>query len=191
MKNILKYPGAKWRIAPWIIEHIPKHHTYVETYFGSGAIFFNKTKSNIETINDLDNDVVNLFEVIRENPNELVKQLEMIPYSRHVYEQAFIKIPESKIEKATNLLIRAWQGHGFRTNGKTGWKNDVQGRDKAYCVHNWNRLPYWILDIVERLKEVQIENRPAIEVIKRHNYDKCFIYLDPPYILSTRAGKQK
>jgi len=190
MKNILRYPGAKWRIVPWILEHIPKHHSYVEAYFGSGAVFFNKEKSNIETINDIDNDVVNLFEVIRKNADELVRQLEMIPYSRAVYERAFKEHTQDSVQRAVNLLIRAWQGHGFKTCTKTGWKNDVQGREKAYCVHNWNRLPAWILEVVERLKEVQIENRPALEVIRRHNFEKCFIYLDPPYLLDTRAGKQ-
>lgn len=61
MNAILKYPGAKWRIAKWIIEHIPEHHSYVEPYFGSGAVFFNKTLSNIETINDVDGYAVNFF----------------------------------------------------------------------------------------------------------------------------------
>ena len=63
MNAILKYPGAKWRIAGWIIENMPTHHSYVEPYFGSGAVFFNKPLSNIETINDLDGEVVNFFEI--------------------------------------------------------------------------------------------------------------------------------
>lgn len=57
MRNVLKYPGSKWKIANKIISLIPEHHTYVEPFFGSGAVFFRKTPSNIETINDLDNDI--------------------------------------------------------------------------------------------------------------------------------------
>lgn len=51
-------------------------------------------------------------------------------------------------------------------------------------------MPGWIVDIAERLRTVQIENRPALEVIRRFNYENVFMYLDPPYLLSTRTGKQ-
>lgn len=61
MRSVLKYPGSKWRIAKWIVSMIPEHHSYLEPYFGSGAVFFTKPKSKIETINDLDNNVVNPF----------------------------------------------------------------------------------------------------------------------------------
>ena len=66
MNCVLKYPGAKNRIAPWICEYIPAHDVYLEPYFGSGAVFFHKVPARIETINDLDGDVVNFFQVIRE-----------------------------------------------------------------------------------------------------------------------------
>lgn len=59
MKAILKYPGSKWRIADWVISFFPEHHSYLEPFFGSGATFFQKKPSNIETINDLDGGVVN------------------------------------------------------------------------------------------------------------------------------------
>jgi len=61
----MKYPGSKWGLAKWIISHFPEHHSYLEPFFGSGAILFNKPRSNIETVNDLDGDVVNLFDWIR------------------------------------------------------------------------------------------------------------------------------
>lgn len=53
MKSILQYPGSKWRIAKQIVSLLPPHHTYLEPYFGSGAVLFNKSRSDIETINDL------------------------------------------------------------------------------------------------------------------------------------------
>lgn len=68
---ILKYPGAKWSIADWILEFIPEHDVYLEPFFGSGAVFFNKRPVRIETINDIDGDVVNLFRVIRTRAEEL------------------------------------------------------------------------------------------------------------------------
>lgn len=192
MRAILKYPGAKWRIAKWIIEYMPEHHTYLEPYFGSGAILFNKQRSNIETINDLDNNVVNLFKIVRERPSELARVIAATPFSRYEYDLTFVvEDSEDEIEKARRFLIQCWQGHGFRTNSyKVGWRNDVQGREKAYALSNWYRLPDWIMKSTERLKEVQIENRPAVEVIRRHKNKKVLIYADPPYLLETRTGKQ-
>lgn len=187
MKCVLKYPGSKWRIAEWIINKMPEHHSYLEPYFGSGAVFFNKQPSNIETINDIDEDVVNLFRVVRNNTEELLKRITYTPYSREEYNRAFIvNNQDDGIELARKFLIRCWQGIGSNNKYKSGWKNDVQGRERAYAVRNWYRLPDRIYDIVDRLKEVQIENRPAVELIKRFNSEKVLIYADPPYISSTR-----
>ncbi len=198
MRTVLKYPGSKWNIARQLVELIPPHHSYVEPFFGSGAVLFNKPTSNIETINDLDSDVVNLFLCIQEAPEKLARLVMTTPFSREMYDSAFDfenficeVIGEEPYRKALVFLIRCWQGHGFRTNGyKVGWKNDVVGRERAYALWNWYRLPEWIIDIAERLRKVQIENRPALEVIKRFDYDNVFMYIDPPYLLGTRTGKQ-
>lgn len=187
MRAVLKYPGSKWRIADWIIEKMPEHHSYLEPYFGSGAIFFNKEPSNIETINDIDEDVINLFKVIRNNTEELIKKITYTPYSRKEYDSAFIvDKQDDDIELARKFLIRCWQGIGSHSKYKSGWKNDVQGRERAYAVRNWYRLPDRIYDIIDRLKEVQIENIPAVELIKRFNSEKVLIYADPPYLMNTR-----
>lgn len=190
-RMILKYPGAKWRIADWIISKMPKHHSYVEPFFGSGAVFFNKKPSAIETINDLDEDVVNLFSVVRNNADALAEAISLTPYSRQEYDNAFEKNPADRVEKARLFLIKCWQGHGFRNidTHRSGWKNDVQGREAAYAVRNWYRLPQWIEQAVERLREVQIEHCNAIDLIERFNYENVLIYADPPYVLSTRGGK--
>jgi DNA adenine methylase len=117
------------------------------------------------------------------------------PFSREEYDRQF-EISEGAViidsyERAAEFLVRCWQGHGFRTNGyKVGWKNDVHGRERMYALWNWYRLPEWIIEITERLRTVQIENRPALEVIKRFNYGNVFMYLDPPYLLGTRTAKQ-
>lgn len=193
MRTVLKYPGSKWNIASQIVELIPKHHSYVEPFFGSGAVLFNKPPSDIETINDMDSDVTNLFRCIQKDSERLARLVMTTPFSREEYDNQFEKniTYGSPYEKAAGFLIRCWMGHGFRTNGyKVGWKNDVVGREKAYALWNWYRLPEWIVDIAERLRMVQIENRSALEVIKRFNYENVFMYLDPPYLLSTRNGNQ-
>ena len=191
MKAIFKYPGSKWSLAKWIISFFPEHHSYLEPFFGSGAVLFNKPRSNIETVNDLDGNVVNLFKWIRKDPERLAHEIYYIPYSRKVYDDAFSSVPEDSFDKAVNFYIRLNMGHGFRTNGeKVGWKNDVQGRERAYAAQNWCRLPEKIIQAAERLREVQIENRPAVEVMQRFNSPKVLVYLDPPYVLGTRHGKQ-
>lgn len=75
IKTILKYPGAKNRIADWIVSFIPEHKVYLEPFFGGGAVFFHKQKSRIETINDLDNNVYTFFKVLRDKPEELIWRL--------------------------------------------------------------------------------------------------------------------
>lgn len=171
---------------------IPDHHSYVEAFFGSGAILFNKKQSSIETVNDLDGSVCNLFKCIQQDPEQIARMVMTTPYSREEYDRTYLDpVPDGEFENACWFLIRCWQGYGYRTNGsKVGWKNDVQGRERAYALWDWYRLPEWIIDIAERLRKVQIENRSAIEVINRFNHPNVFMYLDPPYVMGTRTGKQ-
>ncbi len=82
MKPVLKYPGSKWRLAEWIVSLMPPHKSYLEPFFGSGAVFFKKPPSRIETINDLDGEIINLFRCIREQPEELMRAVAYTPYSR-------------------------------------------------------------------------------------------------------------
>ena len=190
---VLKYPGAKWSLAEWIIEHFPPHHSYLEPFFGSGAVLFNKPRSNIETINDLDGDVVNLFECIRRDPEKLARIVYYTPYSRQEYERTyFLAMPADPFDHAARFLIRCNQGYGFRTNEiRVGWKNDVQGRERAYNAKHWTELPESIDQVAERLRGVQIEHRPAVEVITRFNAPNVLIYCDPPYVLSSRSGGKR
>lgn len=66
----------------------------------------------------------------------------------------------------------------------------MQGREHAYSLLNWQKLPVWVLQAAERLKQVQIECMPATDLIRRFDYENVFMYIDPPYVLSTRTGKQ-
>ncbi|MEI6286202.1 MAG: DNA adenine methylase [Bacillota bacterium] len=132
-RAVVKYPGAKWRIADWIISKMPQHKSYLEPFFGSGAIFFKKSPAPIETINDIDSEIYNLFTTIRNYPEELCRQIEMTPFSRQEYFAAF-NPGGDEIERARKYLVKCWQGHGFRICYKSGWKNDIAGREKAYAV---------------------------------------------------------
>ena len=193
MNAVIKYPGAKWSMAQWIIYHFPVHHSYLEPFFGSGAVLFTKERSPIETVNDLDGDVVNLFEWIRKDPERLAHAIYWTPYAREVYDRAWAaqRTEKDPFQRAVDFYARMMMGHGFRTTGeKVGWKNDVQGREKAYAAKRWCETPQAIFRGAERLRGVQIENRPAVELIQRFNFPNVLIYADPPYVLGTRHGKQ-
>ncbi len=193
MNAVLKYPGSKWNIARWIISFFPDHHSYLEPFFGSGAVLFTKSRSNIETVNDLNGDVVNLFEWIKRDPERLAREIYFTPYARDVYEAAYSRqyTETDSFQRAIDFFTRMMMGHGFRCTGeKVGWKNDVQGREKSYAANQWCNAPKVLLEASDRLRGVQIENRPALDLIRRFNHQNVLIYADPPYMLSTRHGKQ-
>lgn len=191
---VIKYPGAKWGVAPWVISHFPEHRSYLEPFFGSGAVLFTKSRSAIETVNDIDGDVVNLFDWIRKDPARLAHAIRFTPYARDEYDRAWAAqyTETDSFRRAVNFYIRMMMGHGFRTTGeKVGWKNDVQGREAAYAAKCWAKTPEVIIQAAERLRGVQIENRPAVELIRRFNYQNVLIYADPPYMLGTRQNRKQ
>lgn len=180
MKAILKYPGAKWRIADWIIGHFPAgYKVYLEPFFGSGAVFFTKPKSQIETVNDLDGSIVNLFRVCRDNPAELIRRIELTPFSREEFIACMEPTPDT-IEQARQTLVRYWQSFGTSNSSRGSWKNS-QTENSPDNIYQWNQLPKIIQRICGRIKEAQIENYDAIDLIRRYNTPEVLIYCDPPY----------
>lgn len=189
IKAVLRYPGAKWQQAGWIIKHFPPHQTYIEPFFGSGAIFFSKRPSEYEVINDKSGTVVNLFRVIRSRGDELAKHVYMTPHSREEYELSY-ELCGDNFEDARRFLVRCWQAHGITPAIKTGWKNRGSASNSS-VVAMWNQVPERILAVVERLKGVEIENRSALNVIERYAQDPdALFYLDPPYVASTRNNRK-
>lgn len=190
--SVLNYHGSKKRIAAWIIQHMPSHHSYLEPYFGGGAVLFAKRPAPVETVNDLDGEVVNFFRVIQ-NPESREKLQEWIiytPYARQVYDEIIRNVPEDPVGRAACFAVKCMMSQGFRMNGDCGWKKDIYGREKAYVVKYWNELPESIACMATRLKQVQIENYPALELIKKYNHENVLMYLDPPYVTETRGGRK-
>lgn len=188
MKPILKYPGAKWNLAEWIISHLPSHAHYVEPYFGSGAVFFNKKPAKHEVINDLSGDVVNLFRVIREDGERLAALIEMTPWAREEYELSY-QACDDPMERARRFVVRVWQAHGTKGHTPKTWQNssgDGGGRFRALL---WCAVPDRILATVARLKDAEIDRKDALRVIQENSHSDMLIYADPPYVLSTRTGK--
>lgn len=184
MKAILKYPGAKWRISDWIISHFQPHKVYLEPFFGSGAIFFRKVPTYIETVNDLDGNIVNLFRVCREHPEKLARAISLTPFAR----EEFIGCHEScddPVEQARRTLVRYHQSFGTSNSSKNSWRN-VQTYGGPRCATMWNDLPEIITECCMRLKNAQIENTDALTLIERYDDPKTLIYCDPPYLQGLR-----
>ncbi|EOS34148.1 hypothetical protein C808_05325, partial [Lachnospiraceae bacterium M18-1] len=133
-------------------------------------------------------EVVNFFRVIRdpESREKLQEWIAYTPYARQIYDEAVQNGHGDSIERAAYFAVKSMQSHGFRMTGECGWKKDVYGRENAYAVRYWNELPGSIAEMAARLKKVQIENRPALELIEAYDYENVLMYLDPPYVFSTR-----
>lgn len=186
MKRILNYPGSKWRLADIILENIPEHITYLEPFFGSGAVFFSKGPSQIETINDLDSRVYNFFKVCRDSPEKLAMAAYLTPMSRQEQMESVNENPDT-LESARRFLTQSWQSIGGVQRHKTGWRSNI---DKiGGKLHEWNEIPERILEVADRLKCAQIENQDAVKLLQRYNRKDVFAYVDPPYLLSTRKGR--
>lgn len=113
MKTLLNYPGAKWGMAKEIVALMPKHRSYLEPFFGSGAVLFNKPPSAIETVNDIDGDIVNFFKVLRENAEELANAIALTPYARDVFDDAHRNRGDTDFDRAYRFAIRSKMGHGI------------------------------------------------------------------------------
>lgn len=189
VRPILKYPGAKWVLAPWIISHFPTHKHYIEPYCGSAAVFFSKDPSRHEVLNDLNSSIVNLFAVMRTRCDELARAIMLSPWSEEEYHTIEKQVVvDDDLEHARRFLVRSWQAHGGTIAQVSGWKhNGLRGH--VYPVQLWKKLPARLLAAAERLQDAEVRNRPALEIITYYNQPDCLLYIDPPYELSTRSRK--
>lgn len=186
MKAVLKHPGAKNRIAKWIVDNIPTHKVYCEPFFGSGAVFFNKEPCYNEILNDIDDEVYNFFKVLRTESSELAEAINLTPYCRTEYESAYQSATANNdVERARRFAVKCWQGFGCGNKYKNGFRRGI-GETSPNPAKAWNELPDTLRVAVERIKNAQIEHKDAIELIKSLKGKSTFIYIDPPYLLSTR-----
>lgn len=189
MHPTLKYPGSKWRTADWIISHMPEHQSYLEPFFGSGAVLFNKPPATYETINDIDGRVVQFFRTCREEPDALAEALSLTPWARDEFDAAHDCMPwDSEVEQARKFAVRCWMSFGGRVE-KNRWRNTTASHTNPgpNTTKIWHRLPETVQIVAQRMLNVQIDNVPAVDIIRRFNGPECLIYADPPYMRSTRT----
>lgn len=192
-RPVLRYFGSKFRLAPWIIENLPPHQKYVEPYGGGGNVILRKPRASIEVYNDLDDDVVNLFRVLREpeKGEQLISLLELTPFARTEFDAAYIHTDEP-VERARRMVVRSFMGHGTggsRIDRTTGFRA-TNVRANVDPSHSWMSYPDSLRAVIRRLKGVAIEHRPASDLIADRDAPDALFYIDPPYVHSTRSQKR-
>lgn len=187
-RSILHYYGGKWRLAPWIISHFPEHRIYTEVFGGAASVLLQKPRCYSEVLNDLDDELVNLFRVLRDPDmsKQLIHQVMLTPYSRSEFVESY-KAVSDPIEQARRTLFRSSAGFGsgaacghqtgFRANATASYTTPAQ---------DWSRFWRAIEPVTKRLSGVVIECKPAIDVLTAFDGEGVLHYVDPPYLLSTR-----
>lgn len=189
------YFGGKYgTIGQLITDLLPPHRIYIEPFGGMAGVLFLKQPSQVEIYNDIDSRIVNLFRVIRDRKDfaALKRMLKATPFSREEYNHAHFLLRNSKeMDKvqtawatfiALSFAIQPSMRHnGFRNGGirfdasvARGYKFRVDALDKT----------------AERLREVIIENTQANKLLMKYNSPEVAIYIDPPYMHSTRSGSK-
>lgn len=185
----LRYHGGKFRLAPWVMQFFPPHHRYVEPFGGAAGVLLRKPRSHAEIYNDLDSDITNFFQVVR-NPltrSRLIEGCQLTPYAREEWELAY-QPTDDTVERARRTAVRAAMGFGSAgaTKGKTGFRIDT-ARAWSTAMHDWTGYPPTLAALGERMTGVLIENRSAIEVLRQHDAPDTLHFVDPPYMLETRV----
>ena len=189
----LRWHGGKWRLAPWIIEHFPTHRTYTEAFGGAASVLLRKPRSYAEIYNDLDDDVVNLFSVLRSSRAvELQNALRITPFARREFKAAY-EVSADAVEEARRLVVRSFMGFGsdgVHRASKTGFRGN-SNRSGTTPAHDWSNFPEALALTVERLRGVVIEHCDALEVLSRYDGPETLHYVDPPYLFETRSQKNR
>ena len=195
-KIIFGWYGGKFSHLDWLLPLLPYTSQYCEPFAGSAAVLLNRSPSNVETYNDIDGDVVNFFRVARDRTEDLTRAIALTPFSREEFYNAIHSptVGISELEKARRFYIRARQARtGLAQTATLGrWANckNTSRSGMSGVVSRWLGGVGALPEIAERLARVQIENRPALDVIKLYDDEHTLFYCDPPYLHSTRGDRK-
>ena len=186
-RPLMRYHGDKFRLADWIISHFPKHHIYVEPFGGGGSVLLQKPRCYAEIYNDLDEELCNLFRVVR-NPKQgerLARLCEFTPFSRDEFQISYLPSGDP-VEQARRTVFRSAAGFSSTAQScQTGFRCDSK-RPSTIPAHDWAGFPETLRLIIKRLRGVVIENCDASAVMIQHDTPNTLHYCDPPYLFSTR-----
>lgn len=189
-RSPVKYHGGKYYLARWIISHFPAHTIYVEPYGGGASVLLNKTPSETEVYNDLEPGIYSLFYIIKNDFERLLNVLQMIDCREEVFLAAKEKLKTSleTFDLGLNTLIlrrmsRGAYGQVFSWSKRLTVGGVVE-EENAWITMKEKELH----KIHDRIKNIQIYNKDAIEIIKQFDSPDTLFYLDPPYVRETRTS---
>ena len=178
----LRYLGGKWKLAPWILQHLPPHQVYVEPYAGAFSVGLRKPLASVEVLNDLNLDLVNFFQVLRHSPGALVAALEASPRTQDEFDLCKV-IAGDSLEKARRFYLYCQLSYG---NGGGRWSS---GTSQARLKLVRNQTFEHLLDVAQRLAAVEIQHGTALDAIAAYDSPDTLFYVDPPYVQSVRGSK--
>lgn len=180
MKTPIVYYGGKTNMLKHILPLIPgDHRIFVEPFFGGGAVYFGKPKSDVEVINDNLDMAVNFYRVLKDDFPALNKRVQATLHSETSYKESkdILKNPEGHDD-----ITRAW---AFWAQAQLCFSHSIFGgfafaKDKL-ARGTANRVKSFTEEYAERLRYTQIFCRDALDVITRFDSPETFFYFDPPY----------
>jgi DNA adenine methylase len=188
MKPPVSYYGSKMTLADQIVRLLPAHQHYVEPYCGSLAVLLAKPPSKMETVNDLDGELVTFWRVLRDRPDDLARAAALTPHSRAEH-QASYEPAVDELETARRVWVRLTQGRSGSMR-RTGWRHYVDPAGSSISMPDYlEAYRDRMHPAAVRLAEVSLEARPALDLIARYGrHPDVLLYVDPPYLRSTRSG---
>lgn len=171
-----RYAGGKFYARKLIFEHVPPHKLYCEPLVGGGSIFFAKPKAPASILNDLDEELMNVYRVIRDEPDELIRFLAGKPAQKelHAYYKNEFK-PNNDLERAG----RWYYLNRISYSGIMSMQNCYWGYGDKFSMRpeNWPRN---IHRASLKLQGVQLLCKD-FEVVIDNTPDGAFLFVDPPY----------
>lgn len=196
----IQYIGGKANLVNFILQNLPAGDIYVEPFGGAGWVLFNKPPHPVEVYNDLDGSLIALFRVIQ-NPTKftlLRRKLRYTLFSFDEYRRACRIIREWRAGCYFGTEVQlAWAKYVIHQQGFAGIPDAVigswgrvfnKGKNGPLVYHR--HVDNHLTKMHKRLKNVQIEQRSALEVIRYWDTPKTVFYLDPPYPMNTRRKKR-
>ncbi len=185
LKAPFGYYGGKQRLASRLVENLPIHNAWVEAFCGSAALTLAKRPAPIEVINDINGEVVNFFRQLRNNSSELRQLISLTPYARDELKLARHRETQlTDLERARRFYVAAMMainGSFGKASGGFSISNSYARREMEARVSRWTAMPNHLELITERLRQVRIENKDAIELFRDFmNRPATLVYLDPP-----------
>ena len=175
-----KHPQRGDRLGQWVVDKLPRRGCYVEPFAGMLGILLQRAPANLEVVNDLDGRVVNWWRVVRDQPDELAELVMHTPTARAEFDWALSaqwNTELSDVERARALTVVLWQ-----SAATTHWRRDRYTHHSQRHTYRAQNMPPMFAALADRMRDVHIEQKDALEVLERHTQSPdTLVYCDPPY----------